>query len=140
MTDEDEETPLYSALDIDIDPRIRKELYAKGADLNHTNKAGKTPLVKMLENKVYNDGDFHLDAVFELLYGSKDLNTCGLNLVNVVSLIHPRENAENQNHRCLEFLQYLMQNGVEFGSTSDIGKTVLHSLASVCCIQGFEFI
>lgn len=45
VADEDGVTPLYSVLDINIDPRIRKELHAKGTDLNLTNKARKTPLV-----------------------------------------------------------------------------------------------
>ena len=146
-TDEDGDTPLYSALSADIDRDIRHLLYARGANVNHINKSGKTPLLQILEDHIFIDTDFHREAVFELHNKSNNFQkdaVYGQSLLYFVSSIHPSENNKShlcgENHRCVEYLKLLHSEGIDISKANKNGKTVLHSLASVCCHAGFEYI
>ena len=144
LVDEDGDSPLFSAVYKTTDPEIRNLLLENGANVNHTNNAGNTALLHMLEGYVLEGLEFDLEAAFQLLDMCSNLDqhsSSGRSLIHFVSAIHLFEERSNSpNHRCLQFLAKLRDSGVSVDKKDTTGATVLHALASVACIEGIKFV
>ena len=146
VIDHDGETPLFSALSSDIVGRMRHLLYDHGADTNIINKTGQTVLLNVLENSS-KGFEFHREAVFELLEKSQGPFEVEYlqSLMQLVSSVHPKETGEDdalnsENHNCVKFLQWILRRCDQFKKQGETGKTILHSIASVCCHESLEFL
>ena len=144
LVDEDGNSPLFSAVYKTTDPEIRNLLLENGANVDHTNNAGNTALLHMLEGYVLEGLEFDLEAVFQLLDMCSNLDqqsSSGRSLIHFVSAIHLfEERSDSPNHRCIQFLAKIIDSRVSVDKKDTTGATVLHALASVACIEGIQFV
>ncbi|KAK3605476.1 hypothetical protein CHS0354_001462 [Potamilus streckersoni] len=146
MPDEDGDTPLFSSLTQSSSQSIRDLLYKYGADRNIRNIAGKSPLMKMFEDRQLYNYKFQYTTLFDLLNHCDDLHQTdahGQSFVHLVSLIHPDEKRgciEADRHHCRDYLQWLSARGVPVCLMDSDGQTPLHKAAASCCFQAVQFL
>ncbi|KAL3885822.1 hypothetical protein ACJMK2_025858 [Sinanodonta woodiana] len=145
MVDEDGDTPLFSSLIVSCSQSIRELLYKYGADRNIRNIAGKSPLMKMFENRQLYNYKFDYTTLVDLLSHCDDLHqkdAHGQSLVHCVAFVHPEEKQgyiDTDMHHCRDYLQWLSARGVPIGLLDADGQTPLHKAASSCCFEAVQF-
>ncbi|KAL4217461.1 hypothetical protein ACF0H5_023911 [Mactra antiquata] len=142
--DEEGETPLFAALDIDIDESIQRLLYSYGADVGIKNKAGNTAVMNMAIRGLDFRHKFTDITLFNLLTrctSFKQLNSREQSLIHMTPFVHNVEILENcDEHICVKFLKLLIDNGVYVNTRDSTGLTPLHYACFACCQKAVEYL
>ncbi|XP_045164868.2 putative ankyrin repeat protein RF_0314 [Mercenaria mercenaria] len=110
--DEEGETPLFAALENDMDSSIQKVLYAYGANKNHKNKAGNTPLMYIALRGSDHGFKYTDETLFNLLSGCVDfseMNSREQSLIHLLPYLHTCEQViKDEEHICRKYLRILL--------------------------------
>ncbi|KAL4238698.1 hypothetical protein ACF0H5_003405 [Mactra antiquata] len=142
--DEEGDTPLFAALDHELDERIPTLLLDNGADVNIRNNAGNTAFMQAAMRGM-DFGHLCIDStLFDILSKCNDFMQCNSRdqfLIHMIPFVHSVVvTMDGTDHVCLKFLRLLTEKGTNVNARDGTGLTPLHYACFACCHDAVTFL